>query len=1154
MRNSRSNRVRTWRELSHYFLRDVRDLDRAEEFADRVLAVMPEVSGDRLLKARILEQKGTPESLRSALATYDEIIAKHGERSPLLYLHKSRVFRTLGRFDDARAAAFRVVQSFPFDASMDMGRTALSALAPYEALAHFTQAREEFAGTSSRQRASADEAIAAATHTMLTTLERQVRDESDSQLREAVDALRTQCRERLDGARDELLSIPEVWREREVVRVWLARLAERRNQVRAPGETPCLDAAKEIEKHIRAAEGQLVSAALHARIGRLFLLAAATEVSEDAAKVRLRAEALSHFEQALGSRTAGDSRGILSGSLTATAEVPDDLDAARRDPELKARREHVRALLAITQAHLDADLARAVIEDPPAAESADGFELKLARRVGDAATVAPDAAVASVFRLLQAIAWLNVDSHDRARQLIDAYIASQEEGQRAQACVELARVCQRHAPGTDIVFQLLDRLPAEGAGPVDYLTQRLAVLDVARRTLPDPEMARSRLERDLQAAADAVTEPNDRLAVLRFFRSLHGAGEAARLASKMLAERPADAGLRAVLADLLVRHAQEQADEDERNARLEEALGEYARLFVTSPLVSAPQRSRVAAIAAYLAASGVEIDLSKAAPAALPGLPEALRQPLATATEATFLGRPVEAVAALEGVPAELPPFGHYLIGVCRIAIGREMEAEAARADTPTDPDVAVKAAAEVDKARQAFEAAGDYAPARLELLHLELQALERTAPVPPALAAQVASLATQDAASYHAHWLSALVEQQRFRSLRANDQPTVEVRARLRAALEATIERSPVFLLAYQVLAETYVVDVGSTKANVGEKAAADWNSAVNVLKSCPNPMAPQLARIAGYLAASGQRSEARVYRQAVALLAPSPQSLADLVASYVRSGELVLAMQLLGDEYEPPKRLTVDQQAAQQAWVRRMLGFVEAARRPPMSLGHALVRELREAESPEAVISLLTASVASVEGFESHRLFLLGEVYAARSQSSETRSPETERRVLEYYRGSLAAFEAAGSEIPMVVLNNLTWKLCQSEVEQDLQEALGLAIQLTERGRGSSLEHAFTDTYAWALFKAGREEEARQARDVLRELLRKHPLPEYRYHLAVVSFTLEEYDEAYSEVQKALESGIEFDGRDEATLLFGKTRAKMAEDGSEAAASNGS
>jgi len=136
-----------------------RDRDVAERLVNRILTISPGSGYALLSRALVNERKGTPEGFETALATYDELLAKGGRRGSSAALRKALLLRRLGRAREADRLCLTVMDSYPLAATFLMAETALWELDTRRALILYRRVFENFA-ESGEERAQALEGMA----------------------------------------------------------------------------------------------------------------------------------------------------------------------------------------------------------------------------------------------------------------------------------------------------------------------------------------------------------------------------------------------------------------------------------------------------------------------------------------------------------------------------------------------------------------------------------------------------------------------------------------------------------------------------------------------------------------------------------------------------------------------------------------------------------------------------------------------------------------------------------------------------------------------------------------------------------------------------------------------------------------------------------
>src|SRR5690606_27032112 len=147
-----------WRALAERFFA-TGNLTLARRFNERVLEIAPDSAPDLLVRARLLESEGGRASLIEALEVYDAILHQVGPRAAGVNYYKARVDHAVGDLDRARGLASSVLDAYPFEATIELGRIAMARMEPRAALGLFRRALNEHA-RDDEDRAVAWDAIA----------------------------------------------------------------------------------------------------------------------------------------------------------------------------------------------------------------------------------------------------------------------------------------------------------------------------------------------------------------------------------------------------------------------------------------------------------------------------------------------------------------------------------------------------------------------------------------------------------------------------------------------------------------------------------------------------------------------------------------------------------------------------------------------------------------------------------------------------------------------------------------------------------------------------------------------------------------------------------------------------------------------------------
>ena len=1185
--NSRHEKIRSWREISHFFLNEVGDLSRAEDFTDRVLEVLPKSPRDKIFKVMILQRRGSPEDLREALGVLDALLESRSAPRHFLELQKALNYRRLGDHARAYALALSVLDLAPLRATMELGITALGALAPVEALTHFRRAAEQFA-TSDLERAWAYEGVARAQFDLARQLEFSIPDPDrapgpdgdGASVAAAVEKARPDGRQALARSLRLVAEVPEDFAGKQRVRMLMAQLAEQQSDHRARAERPCQETALLLESRIQADRGfsKELSRVLLTRLGRLWLRAAREVSDGDAAgkagaagessgtalgpeAVEALARAERYFVRIFESRSPAAMRTLIgSGPLMMSEEPVVAGETPTLDPQVRARREYLTDLIGVVQAYLVGPDHGRLLDDPSS--------LALSRPLDDAAE-SPDGSAAAVFVALRGLASLRSGDVEAAFRDLDRAVERIDPENPSRVAVELALRCAQVAPGSPIVFHYLDRFDDLGGRPFEEIGSRVEILRLASRSAALAVEAKSRIERALARGAAAAESPREYSNVVALVRAIQGTGPAVEVLRGALAGAVAgDAALRFQLGSLLHAKAEELSTEVNgpipstvRDVYLE-ALGHYLTLYVEDPLQVSTVPLVIVRILESMRAGADEVSIVSSVRQAFPRGSDRDLEALGRSLFSFFLQ---DFAAALERSgeirdSGSFQPFLSYLRGVCHAEMAARL-----RGTSPGRGDLASgqqaeetdTAALETRRAKQRFRQSPGYLASRLELANLDISDLAAQEDVPQRLLSELDGFSNDPRSRHGGPWLlyRALVHrlQFRLRDPAARTEHLDVIVRQLRDALRLTIRRQPRYSSAQVGLADSFVVGRfvdgpgGNETPGAGVtgrvQLSPDYDTTVGILKSVSAPGELVFSRLAQYLALAGNAGEAWTYLTALTLVTPSLENFVRLVQGTLARGVFDDSARLLApapglDPVASPSR-------EQGELLDRLDALLSGESTDPnvrLRLVVVLLLEGSATSDPGDFASAVTARVRermqAHEEYDAHRLMYQGEMRVAQLARENTEAGREVLRdeVLEAYGDALAEFDRLGVPPPLLLLNNYAWQLADHHLPARQAAALEVAARARSRVPDRETLPAVHDTYAWALFKAGQAEEAERE---LRSLLEQVDEPSFHYHHAEVCLSLEKLGEARSAIDRALEPNVAFDGRERAVRLRGRIQA---------------
>lgn len=1104
------------RSASEFFLRDAGDIAAAEELNARILKLVPESTFDLMFKAAIDERKGTVSGYQAALKTYDRVLALGNESILGVGLLKARLLRNLGRWRDANGVLLSVIDAFPFEATAQLGQTALQGLAPIDALQYFTKARE--LAQTDLQQVEALDGIASTYLQLLTIDARQTpadnlsaeeREKMRSFREERRQSWRDKSREALEEAFTLLQGFqPTLPTDERRTRYLLAAVTQKLAQVKAKDDTPYYVAYLTLE----ARETQYATMADPAEPDLLILrgmlqLGAATEevqhLSDPLLAERLLGNASKDFRQSLA--LSREEAKTLFETKFETPTLNEDLEGSGLTslalPQgLRQRRDYVNRLLSISRIYLASDQFETIL--------ADTSELDLSGRVVEAAE-ATYVEEARLFSVVMGYARLKKREITAATQELDRYLAQLSDAESPLATLELAEQAEKILPGNPLVFRFLDRLDEFLPRPLLFLGKRVTILAEAA-THPELEaQAEERLTDLLKRASDEAKTPTEKVMVVQVIYSVRGIDVAIEQARAALKASPEDPQLLLLVGAFLFEKSSSIDSADPGGLLLlKEGLAHHLAL-----LISHPTRNR------QIAAGCVEILKMLEHVDGPQDLAEHLAQYYPTADAASLESFAQTLRLFLKGEPSEglqhatrikntkgFEPFLSFLRGSCHIGLVHIYSRQRlVGSDAVRKLELAESIRAEYERAKAAFSQAPGYLPSELELLEIGLfSPIREFEEVQDEQVERLKTLTSHQGVEHRAYWLLARAYLSQFEH--QYQDPNVENShlARLllheRKALRNVIQRAPMFIPAYLLLAESFLMAARAERAAADTEAGQrqifnpDYKRAINTLRAIPNPNEEVSLRLATYHEKLGDIEKSQEYLENLAERTGRGEIYRRLLTAYLRIG-------------------TYDKLAV----------ILE----PELSEGSAEWKALSERQKT------LRRRFDELQESTGLRHTFLGQVYSQREKTAITESARAKFREqrLASFRKAMEAYKAINRKPPLLILNNLAWFLSEEDNPADRVEGLEIASQAVGRleKTPANIPDVY-DTYGWALFRTGKFV---KAQEVFEDLVAQHRRPSFLYHLARVLFEVQQFDEAASLLQEALEHYEEFPYKEDARIL---------------------
>jgi tetratricopeptide (TPR) repeat protein len=1113
LRDTPQKRVLRLRVEARSFLEDPVDLESAEELSQKILQLVPSSECDLIFQAGLLERAGSIAGLREALAIYEKVLARGDPTFMGVALLQARICRKLGLITRAKGNLLSVADAFPFDATMELGHTALASMSPVEALGHYSKAMQLALNKAEEARAHAG---VAKSYLLLIALNSvpssgkgapEMDADRRRQLDESVEQARKNCTRALVHALDFIKSVdlPRSKKEGNRILNWSTVLSETLAGVKkgegvgknAETPTPFWDGVVLVESKLATFKPVMgdPSSRLLVSLGAMRLKSAAQKEAVLRAKglvESFRAAAEQDFLKALGNTTEE------AAALLVNPVLPETGDADLSQSAVMANREYLNTLADIAKVFLRSKDFERLVKDTS--------QLALSQRIADVLELSQDMSAVGAFSLLYGFAKLRAGHPTEAAGAIDRYIESAPEDERVHAALTVAEQSVRLLPGDPIVLDYLEKFEQYGGKPFDYIGRRVALL-VAIRSQDDlAEEAYRRLEAVLSEAGRHVEDPVEVAGLARILYSVRGVDASVSLVREMCARFAGEPMLERLLADLLFEKASQADSQGLREAMLssyQEALGQYVNL-----LIQAPAESKDVLRLAVRSLSKLED------PSLVPQLkslyssaPRAVLATFSIALQAFLHGHFERALETIDSIaePHHLRPFLPFLRASCHLGLASYM------GRMPVSSELEKKGSytqqrEHLAQAREQLEKEPNFVAAKLELASLELHQLPKDRDVSDDLLKRIEELSRSSAIKYRGHFLLARALERRFDYL--YDKPVtnselLRLVSRQQKSLRHAIRQNPNFVPSYLLLADTYLIAEREKVAGVVERQllASDYDRAIGILKVVAEPTEALFSRLAMLLERIGDAGGAARQLEKLAVRNPSADVFFRLLSNYVKTGDLGHKF-LLAET--PPK---------DEKWLAGL-----GLREPFLRELRAKFESLPERDGLRATLTAMVLAREEVSG-----------------RPDEARA-KLRKRIIALYEEAVEHYDSSNIPVPLVVLNNLSWYLADETGAVERARAVELAHRGTQMVTSRTAAADIYDTYGWALYKNNR---LLDARDVLQELIEAVDRPTFRYHLAHVLVAMRQYDAAMDEVQEALDSLRPFAERTEARRLEREVRA---------------
>ena len=1068
LRDTQEKKIRRWRTASSVFFNHVGDVDRADLLNQRILEQLPNSLYDQAFRGAILEQRGTPESLRAALEVYQRLAETQPQAAPYAVIKQARLHRHLENFEAARALARSVRDEYPVAAAMNLGRTEIAAANPAAAIGHFHGVAQSTTATD-LERAWAYESLASAYHRVF----RLIGPSTPLATRAAIEKSQEHAITTAIRIVGELQDLDAMKRQ-----IWLADLYLLRSELSRNGN-PCLvglDRLRDFHReHSKREPSSSTPPEFFAAMGRLGLGAA--ERLEEASRTERTEYALARLRDSLG-HERGQARDLLA---TRPPETPEG-KIPKVAPKLPERQIYIRRLTQHTALLLLSQEHQRILSD--------SSSLELSGRIDDA-IASSDEDVKRTFQLARAFALVKARRETEARDTLDAHLASLREGERPIHALALAERCQQFIPQSKLSLRYLDATQLVGREIFRLFRRKTRILFRARL---EPTLSLAADERLRQLRIDAETAAKtqeDHLQFAEFAGQLDGPSATIASLRQSIKKLTATRRLREELAHALLTQEKKR-----------EALSEYLPLYLEAPLRSSNVFDRTRhLLSAFDGDTALALALPEVIARVYPKAAPADLDHFARAMVAYFKVDHGAALAAFDAIsaPDAFMPFLSFARGTAHLVLGEESDDEEARASQFTQAQIA-------------FSSAPDYTPNRLEIVARALNQLGTDAPLPTPLLESITQLTASAELEHQGHWLLARAQ---FREFRRETSAGTLTRMRsrksistLQTTLRTVIQRHPEFVPAFQSLAATYAPGWEmKTSLKINHRRAAQ------VLAAVPSPTMEVLAQAAAHSLAAEDHAAAIPYCQALILFSPNLHHLKNLARAYAAAQRGNQLQILLNDKHAP--RFDLQLNAAQQQLVDALLElpFDRSPNPDEVRSAWEIIRPSgTKKKSRLAVLVALRQRIAAMNRFDAMRHLVLAEFH---EETAKATRDDVSEELISHFNEAVLAYMKVDEHVPTVVAARAAMELVESDEPELQRRALHLTQSALPQAAGTAMEFNLRIAHAWALFRDG---QYREAKVQYRRVLADHDSPRVRFRLAQVLRANKENEQALVEVEKAL------------------------------------
>ena len=1096
-----------WEEVTTEKERDEFDLEDREirfslarETSDSILKIVPDSDYDIHTRAVIEE---LDENYEEALKWYDQISAK---KSAVAFneLHRCRILRKIGRFQDAQKAAYSISDVYPFESNLELGRIQLATFQALEAYRSFSKAQEH-ANKSEEQREILEGKVDS-----LNLLLSAVRNQFEFAKSTKVDQARISSLEsaikKFQSERDSIID--------ELVMMWKTVEPGSRGQfagiqikiVELLGKKNDPNTLEKIRSYLTdsvESDAEYRYFPIYLILGSINLQLAYSNSTSSTSKDTYIADAISNFERALAFE-------FDSNSLESVSDI-----AEWNLSEFMSKREFEGQIIEkISKSLISTPEYWRVLREKSGKGEIDS--LKIMSSIKDAlGETLENSSIAAGLRINIILALIKDRNQELYQQTLKKFLGNiEDEDKVADMAVRIAEEIQAfQADYSQNILELLDVYVLEPINQIDKLTEKsenqlrkcIKIFHRLRNqqyNLSEGQISKNeakmgseyhqveyinkKLRDTILIISNKGGLPKHHLLAFSLMVSLFDMQTAIPILERGVSAFPDNRTIRLELAKSYLRRARiSGAESPQEDIFL--ALREFLSIFKNEPYDND--------VLAWLFSMGPQ--LNQIQTDTIPIISTTIRNlfPNCEVAEADrfakvidrFIRRDFEAVSKTksdQGTFSSVSPLLNLIVGISHLQnASNVLKIEASKYPELTEQRLSSnfqeKFNAYYDSARLEFEKGlqidPEYIPIRMEIFKMELDDVGIGEEVPESLKANINSYISENPNISQLLYLSALVQYKTIENTITIDPDPNELSTlmmELRGIIRKAIRANPRYTDAHLLLAETYVIGWRLDASPLKEYkqiykhfGRPDFTNAISILTNAPSD-ARTLNRIANYHKANRDPEKALEAYKDLVQIEPTQRNITNTVQAYMDLADFDGAREWLNSQK------------------------IRLGKNQDFGVTH----------------DTLLALISSV-------------------QSSSPTTTEHDRNLLEEkqiaeYRAIMEKEKELGKTAPPLVINNLAYILVKrgkAEEAIEIIEPLVTKIQSQKLAELSTLHSNVLDTYAWALFNAGKLNEAEL---IYKDLCTSENELEFHFNYAQVLFALKSYANSLEQIELIMNS----------------------------------